>query len=408
MSLNLYKISGLLGCTFLILAMNPFILWLTWPPLLNFPVYIAVIICFLGLLSLGKINITPFRMAIFILTILLTSHITLPILSGNTDLGRFYSFFVLSLIFLFPNNVLILIYNYFIKFIKIISLFSVIIFGFTAFVELPHFIIKNSTLILENTDYYYKLYGFIVSSTNTSYNFGGITISRICGIFPEPGHFATYLGAITLIEKLIYNKLSKVILICGVLTFSPVFYVSLILIVLYNFIVKKSFKSIRNYLFLICFLFSLSFLLPQSFIDQIYELAIGRNLGDGVESRLDERANQLALESYFSFSKTSEVWVGKGVAFVEELGIFSDFRGFIFKYGIIGLVLSLLLCFVLLKKSVSIKFLFLFVPFVLLIYIQRSWMFGSIYIYLLLLLFLVTFLETKLEKNEFYTFKKIS
>jgi len=345
----------------------------------------------MALLGRKKLLFTGERIALSVLIFLFSFHINLPFTSEYSDYGRAFAFAILLLIVFFPVDILVQILRYFIKFHIFICFWSVIVFFLAAITELPHLQIKNATAILQETDHYYRLYGFIVSSTNTVYNIGGFSIGRICGIYPEPGHFATYIGFLIIAQKLLFNRVSKIFFVAGALTFSPVFYISLLLLIGYNVAVKKDAKSIRNYFIYTTLLFVVLFFIGDVFRDQLWELAFGRNLTGGIESRLDERADRLALSHYESFIKTPEVWVGKGVTYVEELGIFSDFRGFIFKYGILGLVLSLSITLFLIYNSKSFPYITLLFPFAFLIYFQRSWMFGSIYVYMMYFILLMYF-----------------
>ncbi len=383
--MNIYKLSSITSVCFLILQMSPFITWITGPPLLTIPSYCLVIICFLMLLAKGRLIITAKRIILSLLTLLLAAHITLPIFTSILDLGRFIPFCILALILLFPSNILVTSFYYFRKFHLFIALFSIIIFFLGVVVDIPHYTISGVTNIMTGTEYYYKVYGFIVSSTNTIYNIGGLNIARICGIYQEPGHFATYLGILIFIEKLVFNRVSKLFIIAGVLTFSPIFYIALTLIFLYNMIIKKSLKEMRLYLIGIVGLIIIFTTVSKSFTDQIWQLAIGRNISGGdMLERLNERTNIHTLMRYNRFIETPEVWYGRGADYVDKYGIFSDFRGYVFKYGIIGLVLSVLLFLKIIMHSKAFSYLFLMLPFGLLIYLQRSWMLSSVYIYMLL------------------------
>jgi len=167
----------------------------------------------------------------------------------------------------------------------------------------------------------------------------------------------------------------------------------------YNIVIKKSASSVRNVIIYTILLSGLALFLGDVFKQQLWELAFGRNLTGGIESRLDERANHVALGAYSVFVSTPELWVGKGASFVDELGIFSDFRGFIFKYGLIGLILSLLIVGLLITRFKSFSFLMILLPFALLIYFQRSWMFGSIYVYMLYFILLMHYRYVEMQKS---------
>ena len=169
LTVNLYKWTAIFSCCYLILALNPFLLWLTWPPLINIPSYIAVLVCGLLLLSTSKMEVSRERILIFSLVFLFAFLINLPITSQYSDYGRAFSFVVFLFILFFPRRVLFLILDYFIRFHKTICVASIIIFFLAAFIDLPHFQITNETAILEDTGYYYKLsWGWLYSSNALS------------------------------------------------------------------------------------------------------------------------------------------------------------------------------------------------------------------------------------------------
>lgn len=402
MRFDIFKITAFFSCMYLVLSMDTFLSLLIWPPLLNLPVYCCILFCFLNFLSRKKLNLDYNNLLLVIVVFAYMVFFGLPLFHDFSEYPRFISFVPLILIMLLRPKIQIYTFDYLLRFFRFICKASIIVFFVLLFIELPFVHLNSNSFVMEGTNYYYKLYGFILSSTNVTYNVGGLMITRVMGIFLEPGHFATFLGAIALGQKLIYNKTSKVIIIAGVLTFSPVFYVCLLILIAFSFIVDRSKKIIKRSIFVICIvLFGVSFL-SQKYLDIIWELAIERNFSDisSVEERLNERADYFAMAHYRNFVKSNEVWVGKGSEFTQNLGMISDYRGLIFRFGIVGFILTLMICLLMFKNSQSLKFSFLFIPFVLLVGIQRSWMFQSTYIFMLLFIFEITYLKTLKDGNK--------
>src|SRR5690606_35929080 len=105
-------------------------------------------------------------------------------------------------------------------------------------------------------------------------------------------------------------------------------------------------RNKRNYVVYIgiAFLASLSALMvSKDFQNEVLYLIIGRNFeqsGFDVETVLNERAGKESLPEYQRFAKTDELFIGKGPEVLEEMGVLSDIRGFIFSFGLITLIFS--------------------------------------------------------------------
>src|SRR5690606_40345820 len=101
------------------------------------------------------------------------------------------------------------------------------------------------------------------------------------------------------------------------------------------------------------------------------------------------RAGKKTLEYYYSFLEGPKLWYGEGVESMEQFGVLSDYRGMTLKYGLIGLFFSILACLsiVLFAKNVGLRCVVVFI--LLAIYLQRAWMFESIFIYLFMVIGLI-------------------
>lgn len=321
--------------------------------------------------------------------------ISLPLFGHSFEWGRIFHFAALFPIIFFPNLILYNIFKFFRKLLIFFSFFSIILFILILIgIKLPYYKIEGFTLPMQTNHDYYRLYGFIVSSTNTLWQYHGIIIARACGPFLEPGHFGIYIGIIISLEKILYNKINKILLITGFLTFSPAFLIILFFIEIYNFFILHKTKLLKYFFYATLVILSFTILVGSAFRQKIWHIAVERHLDKGLNSRLLEKT----LIAYNEFIKTSDIITGIGLKNLEGIGVMSDFRGLIFKFGLIGLILTLLICFSILIRS-KFKQLFLIVPIILLIYLHRSWMFEGPYMYIFILFFTLDFEPQKSELN---------
>src|SRR5690554_6854962 len=312
------------------------------------------------------------------------------------ELGKIIIFLSLICILSFNANILLSIFLKFRKLIIFFSWVSLIVFFLTLIgVSLPYHKIPGFGIVMTNSHEgsFYKLYGLVVSSTNTVYEVGGLTIARICGPFMEPGHFSIYIGLLLIFEKIVLNKLSKIFIITGALTFSPTFLIFLALSWLYEMLYYKKYSNIFKYVLFLLIPVSLIFIFLDDIKDELVYLFIGRNFersGLSLTELLDDRAGKSALTFYNYFKETPAVWYGKGVEYLEDIGVLSDYRGMIFKYGIVGFGLSILmlLCIPFFSDKKLERVIVTLI--ILTIYLHRSWMFENSFIYLFLIIGLIS------------------
>jgi hypothetical protein len=381
---NLEKIAALVSTAYLFLSIYPLPMWLIPNP----PVYGIIFFCLFIISSLfffnNKIVVTPYSLIVLFSLLLLVLYFVLPISEPIINFGVLIRFSSLILIILLNDKIHFLTFKYFKDLIVFFSFFSIIIFLITLLgIELPYFRIEGFSLPMVGKDAYYKVYLFVVSSTNTIFNVMGITIARVCGPFLEPGHFAIYIGIVQVIEKILFGKINKILTIAGVLTFSPAYYIILVMIFLFDIFIKKRIKLLFTLSFSL--LISMLTLSQNEIVKQaIYYITIGRNISHIKDASLDTRTSNIALNEYSRFSKTAKVYTGMGLEWANKnLKVLSDFRGFIYRHGIIGMILSVLAILIILSRSNFNLFILLF-SIAILIHAHRSWMFAGPYIYILL------------------------
>lgn len=396
---TLELIAAVIATLFLFISMNPFIMWIVWPVIINVSVLLCLIFATIILVRLGSFSVTYNKIFFSFFIFLFMLHIGTPLLGGSGwEIGKILSFSGLLCILFFEDRLLYKVFELLRKLMKFFCWFSLIIFCIMLVgIELPYYKIPAFTLVMQNSyggEAYYKLFGFVVSSTNTVYDLGGISIARICGPFQEPGHFAIYLGLVMFFEKLIHKKNSWIFIVTIILTFSPNSLLFLAFLFMYDLFYSKTKIKFLGYLFFGCLLGVFVLMSQEDFREEITYLIVGRNfeeIGIDVVELLDNRAGKLALYHYENFSKTSEVWYGKGVRDLEQFGVLSDYRGMIFKFGLMGLILSILASIRIISFSTRrIDSVFIMI-IISMIYLQRSWMFESTSIYLLLIIGLISF-----------------
>lgn len=391
------KLASNVGVIALFISLNPFLLWIVWPGFINIPTFIAVVGVTVLLMLRSSIELTSTKLIFVFFSFFLLLQLGTPLFSGRGyELGKIITFLSLMCIMSFNSNILL---NIFLKFRKLIIFFcwfSLIVFFITLIgIELPYYKIPGFSVVMTKSHEgsFYKLYGLVVSSTNTIYQFGGLTIARICGPFLEPGHFSIYIGLLLIFEKIVLNKLSKILIITGALTFSPTFLIFLALSWLYEMLYYKKYSNILKYLLILLIPSGFVFFFLDNIREEIMYLLIGRNFenaGLSLVDVLDERAGKAALHFYNSFKETPAVWYGRGVEYVANFGVLSDWRGMVFKYGIVGLVLSILMLFCIPffteKKLEKV----IITMIILVVYLHRSWMFENSFIYLFLIIGLIS------------------
>lgn len=384
-NVQIKDIAGLLGCLYIFLSTNPFILWTLMPSVFYLLLILLIYPVSYMLGQLGELKYTQDRVALFFILAAFVLFSFLPINGRGFYWARILLFIPMFNIIFYSSDVYLKIFQIFKKLMIIISVFSILIFTLLLIgvnpESIPHYKVEGFTIPMLRKNDYYRIFGFIVSSTNTIYEFGGVTFARACGAFLEPGHFAIYLGITMSIDKLINNKINVLLLIAGFITFSPAFLIIFLLIIVYDIVIKRKFKLLI-YISVVMLIILFVIVKDEVLREKLYYLAIERTIVDGIKETLDERTSKKAYYAYHNLMTAKDLVFGKGFKYVEDLGVLSDVRGFLIKYGFIGLILSILINMTIFLRG-KFRSIFLFVPIIILIFLHRSWMYGSPYIYLL-------------------------
>jgi hypothetical protein len=234
-----HQLAAFFGALYLFLSMQPFFLW--YLPgasliyLIPFFVLLSYIIGERGLIV--KRN----QYFIFVITFIFAFYMAVPLFGHQQLFGKLFLFAPLFLFYFLSPRTLIDIFSIWKKILIFFVGYALLVYILFVFqVDMPHWKIMNSEYIpiSSRSEHFYRVYGLVVSSTNTLWRIGGILTQRLCGPFAEPGHFAIYIGFTLLIDRFLGNKINIILLIGGLLTLSPAFFIILIIIVSYS-ILKK-------------------------------------------------------------------------------------------------------------------------------------------------------------------------
>ena len=305
---------------------------------------------------------------------------------------------VLCLLF-WPNDKLNEVYTLFRKVVIFFAIGSSIItilsfVGLTSFI--PHFELPGQSALHTNKDDFYQIF-IIFPQLNT---ISSVTM-RACGMMEEPGHFAIVLGFVYMIDRYLHRKINPAIIICGILTFSSAFFLIFFFTELWNFF--KYWKKTILYLastFLVGAIIYSS--LPSDAQDAVRFLAYERNLekvteafssSGSLDEALDERSSDYATRVYdrmsFGQKLIGDEW--------DNDMILSDYRGFIVRMGIIGLVFIVMISLMSISGApFQLKVSLLLTLF--LIMIHRSWFFYEPFPYFMSFLACTLFKYNRLSQ----------
>lgn len=388
-TLYLESILPLMATIWLFVVLDSYIVWNPLAPVVRIFPALFIIVGTLGMSNQLRINNSSLILGLltalyFFWVILLLSDSIAPIIRRVLEI-------IPMLCILFWPKVLILKTYRIVR--KVIIFFAIgssivsilILLGLGE--RLPHLVLPPREALHVRTGMVYYLYGLFIADC---YATRGVNC-RACGMLQEPGHFAIILGFIYIIERLCYNKnkFNFWIVLSGVLTFSSAFVLIAFFTEIHQLFEWKKLKKVLLTLPIIVIgLIAVYNHLPSDIKDEVEFLAYGRNLESVIEAyndtssligALDERANDDSIAEYENMS-TLQYIVGKGP--MDEDGMLSDYRGLIFMVGLIGAIMTIIIyVFILHKTPIKLKIALGFAFF--LVFIHRSWMFISPYIFFL-------------------------
>ena len=300
-------------------------------------------------------------------------------------IGHFAYFLIFIQIIFFNDIIFYNSYKFLKKLFIIISVFAIVFWVLNA-MGVPLIYYKctpafRTESVLDN----YRIYGPVLSLYRGNMPIGG-GIERICGVFAEPGHFGIYIGLMLAIEKFnFYEKRNFLLLITGFLTFSTAFYGIFCLGVLYKLLKYKRITTDIIRIVAVLFFTAITLLFfSDRFVETIYGRVVEnkREEVSGVVDLLDNRVPDSHITKFESFIHSHDALVGLGYDNDEMVG--TNWRGVVYRFGIIGTVIMLLLIFSIARKG-SMKYGFLLAAIALLIVAHRAYLMFSPAIYMMLL-----------------------
>ena len=228
----------------------------------------------------------------------------------------------------------------------------------------------------------YRIYGFALSLYRGGVPIGG-GLERICSVFGEPGHYGIYISFILAIDKFRFNRIGNLLLFAiGCLTFSTAYYGLMIMGIVYRIVLDKGVKQDVKRVLLITT--SLLFLVVLFGGNSFFSTATDRLFKDrevgSVVDLVENRATDEAKEIFVSFSRSEKIFVGNG--YDERPLQITNWRGFVYQFGIVGGLIALFLVLSIIKK-VDLLYFILLLSMLLLVFSHRAYQLYSITFYLL-------------------------
>lgn len=328
----------------ILLLLNPYPKWILPNGFFQILFLITTTFSLRYLTGVGLINsFDKYRQVILLALFLYVVYFCLPIFHKFQGGWILNAFLFIELLF-FDSSVLSSSYKYLRIFFVVICISSLFVWGVHLIgIELPHY------TYIPDFRYYlgdnYRIYGFSVSlCSGNSWDYGG-GIERVCGAFAEPGHFGIYLGLLMAVKGFEFeDKYDYLFLITGLLTFSTAFLGILGLGILFRYFSKTEGKLIylRNLL-----LGAIVVIILSALSSKIYETAFGRvfNYSNGLNpiELVESRTTNSSKFLFNKFLKSEDVLTGVDKNKIDDTVQVTNWRGGIYRYGIIGFSLIILL-----------------------------------------------------------------
>ncbi len=311
------------------------------------------------------------------------------------SLYSLFIFITLLCVVLWHESALSRFYDYFRKFVLFyaaLSIFVELLVISKLWLQLPVLTIyEPQDWVQESLGYVNYFYGlFCIPATDTS-----LTFYRACGPLREGGHFVFFLGFVYFIERVLKGRRNVLLIVCGILTLSPNFLLFYFLPEVYLSIKKKKyFRPLITFIVLVFGLYVLFAISPPTIQDEVISIVYERMLensienagDDGMMAFLDGRIGDDGISAYDSFLKSDSQQLLTGVRSFDGDGLPSDYRLMLMYCGFIGTFLIVVCIFFFSFRKKQILFGLVVLLFSLAIFIQRSWMFQHVYVWLMMLL----------------------
>lgn len=309
--------------------------------------------------------------------VLFATYFTLPVIHEFRS-GYFLFYLIFIELLFFPARICFGGYKFLKKLFLIVCICSLLVWviHFVG-LDLPYYFYQplwrmESESVIDN----YHIYGPCLTLYQGS-SFVGGGLERMCGVFAEPGHFGIYIGLMLAIEKFRTDcKDNIILLVCGILTFSTAFYGIFAMGILYRILSRKgNMKDVKIFILLgilLLPLFMMSEKLREVTYGRVFEYKQDSSLTSVVESRVGDSYK----EQFDIFISTPEFIYGFGSTVEKEEMLVTNWRGFVFRYGAVGLLLMMIM-YVLAVYDCPYKYKFLLLGIAFLIFSHRAYIMYS-------------------------------
>lgn len=397
--MKIVKMATINVALYVFIALNPYLKWILPNEVFySFFLFTTVTLSFLLFTKVKHgIHIDRSKKIIVCYILVYIIYFTLP-LFHEMRWGHFFWFMPFLIILFYNDNIVKNSYKILKIIFVFIAVFSLLFWILNIFkFPIPYYSFYPDFRV--NPTDYYRIYGPAISLFNGNLPVGGIFgIERITGVFAEPGHFGIYLGIILAIEKFdMTNRENQILLITGILTFSTAFYAIVLLGFVYRiYIDKKISRSFINTLVIIFIVVGFGFYFSgEGFKQLVYGRVLGTDNSEisDVTDIVENRVSDKFIDEFNEFAKTPNVIYGLGYYNELETIPSTNWRGLIYRFGIVGFVIILLLIYSIVRRfDIGTGLLFFIIA--ILVISHRSYLFYTPTIYLLF------FLATSIFKVE--------
>jgi hypothetical protein len=384
--MSVKKVAALNIGLFAFFSLNPYFKWLI-PSTFFYSFFIISTITITHLYALkikSEIKLRKGKLAVIAILLIFMTYFTLPIVH-EMRWGHFLWFIPFILILFYQDDIVHSGYLVLKNIMVWFAIFS-LVFWVLNFINLPIPYYSYYPDFRHNSLDYYRVYGFSISLYRGSYAVGEMFgIERLTGVFAEPGHFGIYLGYILAIERFNLNeRKNKILLTSGILTFSTAFLGILFLGLVYRLFKEKRISRTIFYPFILFLVISIIGYLIAGV--NIKNLILGdffnnQNTITNPIGIVDSRVSNNFLSDFQFFGKTSTIFTGFGYAGTDLAT--TNWRGLVFRFGIIGISIIIMLIITIIRKLPFTYFLLL-IAVSLLVLSHRSYLFYTPGFYILL------------------------
>lgn len=353
---------------YFITFLHPFYVWI-FEQKVTYSVFVLFsLIVLIYIFYSREIKLKRNDLYLFILYLFFVFVVHLPFRNYDIPRLNIFIYLISSLYFVFDDEVKSKALVFFYNIVFISALLSIVNLVFYS-LGMALFIVEIPMPDSQSYPRGYDLYFGSAVLKNQYFNIYNISIFRGSGWFAEPGHFALFIIlALALKKKLLSGFKNLTLILALLLTFSGAGYA--LFLALLSIKLRDDFFRLSLVIVLVAFLVVA---INPDFITYIFERFI--------TSKFDQDNVLQARQTYFGplllDLPLKDIFFGLGSEYFSSNNwTNSDFTGFIYRYGLIGLLalISYWAMFIMVSIKEKNKAAYVFVFFVILIFMHRSFM----------------------------------